>query len=182
MLLCPLAASAVPSPPIPRDLQYSSTMNSIIDAKLRRSCSAAATSAAFTSGGTLTLTTSVFVTATSCSCVKNASVLPSISGMDFPANKSSAFGALCAKNHGARMCVRAVTKHGCGQRHALRMSIIPLAALAHRPLDERQDLTSSVRSGSFGTASSCVRASVVVDSTCRATPMRPLGCQCIVSI
>ena len=79
-------------------------MNSTIDAKLRRSCSAAATSAAFTSGGTLTLTTSVFVMATSCSCVKNASVLLSISGIVFPANQVFGIGALCAKKYGAQVC------------------------------------------------------------------------------
>ena len=37
-------------------------MNSTMEARLRRSCSAAVTSAAFTSGGTRTLTTSVLVT------------------------------------------------------------------------------------------------------------------------
>ena len=65
---------------MPRISQYSSTINSTIEAKLRRSRSAAATKAAFTSGGTRTLTTSVFVTVTRCSCVKNASVSLSLAG------------------------------------------------------------------------------------------------------
>ena len=57
-------------------------MNSTMEARLRRSCSAAATNAAFTSGGTRTLTTSVFVTVKEGSCVKNASVLQRVSGPD----------------------------------------------------------------------------------------------------
>ena len=57
-------------------------MNSTMDARLRRSCSAAATKAAFTSGGTRTLTTSVLVTAKGCSCMKNASVLQMVAGTE----------------------------------------------------------------------------------------------------
>lgn len=48
---------------IPCVRQYSITMNSTIEAKLRLSCSAAVTNAAFTSGGTRTLTISVLVMA-----------------------------------------------------------------------------------------------------------------------
>ena len=64
---------------MPRARQYSRTMNSTMDAMLRRSCSAAAMRAALTSGGTLTLTTSVFVMAKANSSLQNASVLHRVS-------------------------------------------------------------------------------------------------------
>lgn len=65
---------------MPRTRQYSKTMNSTMDAMLRRSCSAAALRAALTSGGTLTLMTSVFVMANAGSSLQNASVLQRLSG------------------------------------------------------------------------------------------------------